>query len=480
MTSKKNFFINLLYLISTIAAGVFIAILSLNSLLPNLHRFGLISLILLVYLAIGILIIKRPRDAKVFYFSAFILSIFTIIFVFGAYYIQNTYSKYNLRLNDSKKEILEYSVITRKDNPVNSIAELRGDTIYYDKTDKEREIKIIEDAILKNNNSVKFEEGTNTLDLAKDLMSAKIDYMILNKSKLAMIIEQSNDFEEKHKVLAVNSKDNSFKLHRNIDDISKGVEAGESFNIFVTGSDTRTSLYENTRSDVNILVTINPKTHKILITSLPRDSYVEMTGLGKDKLTHAGAYGIKTLVSTVENLLDIDINYYAKVNFSSFEEIIDILGGITVYNDQAFTAISDDYYPKGQIELSGKRALNFVRERKAFVDGDFARGRHQMLVLEAMMKKAMSPSILLSYNSLLDTVLSNVNTNLPTNKITEMINTQIAKMPTWDIKQYQLQGEPVMGLPSYAMPGFNLSMIQLSFESVEESKELIKATLLGN
>ena len=103
-----------------------------------------------------------------------------------------------------------------------------------------------------------------------------------------------------------------------------------------------------------------------------------------------------------------------------------------------------------------------------------------MLVLEAMMKKAMSPSILLSYNSLLDTVLSNVNTNLPTNKITEMINTQIAKMPTWDIKQYQLQGEPVMGLPSYAMPGFNLSMIQLSFESVEESKELIKATLLGN
>ena len=128
MTSKKNFFINLLYLISTIAAGVFIAILSLNSLLPNLHRFGLISLILLVYLAIGILIIKRPRDAKVFYFSAFILSIFTIIFVFGSYYIQNTYSKYNLRLNDSKKEILEYAVITRKDNPVNYISELRGDT----------------------------------------------------------------------------------------------------------------------------------------------------------------------------------------------------------------------------------------------------------------------------------------------------------------------------------------------------------------
>lgn len=478
MTRKKNLFINLLYLIATIVAGLFIAILSLNNLLPDKYRYGLIAIIILFYLVMGILIIKKPKSSKVFYISSFLLSLTTIVFAFGAYYIQNTYSKYNSRLNDSKKEILEYAVITRKDNPVNSVEELKGDTIYYDKTDKEREIQIIEEEVLKNNKSVKFKEGENTIDLALELLDKKIDYMILNKSKIAMIAEHSKDFESKHKVLVVNKKDNSFKLKRNIEDISKGVDSGDSFNVFVTGSDTRSSLYENTRSDVNMLVTINPKTHKILITSLPRDSYVQMTGLGKDKLTHAGTYGIKTLVSTVENLLDTDINYYAKVNFSTFEEIIDILGGVSVNNERAFRSIDGDFYQKGEIELTGRRALNYVRERQAFADGDFARGRHQMMVLEAMMKKAMSPSILLNYNSLLNAVLSNVNTNIPTQKITEMINTQIDKMPTWDIKQYQLKGEPRMGLHSYAMPGFKLSMTKLSIESVNESKRMIKDTLI--
>ena len=153
----------------------------------------------------------------------------------------------------------------------------------------------------------------------------------------------------------------------------------ESFNIFISGIDTYGKISSVSRSDVNMVVTVNPKTKQILMTSIPRDYYVTLHGVKgyKDKLTHASLLGIENSVMTVEDLLDIDINYYIKVNFSSVINVVDSLGGVDVYSEYDFTSIDGYHYSKGYNKVNGEEALSFVRERKAFASGDNQRIKKQ-------------------------------------------------------------------------------------------------------
>lgn len=479
MTKKSSLLANIIFLISSLAAAGLIVVININKLLPDMYRIIYVFGVLLVYFLIALIIVKKPEKKKLNYFIIFILFLMAIVQGFLAYYIQKTYLGYNSRVNESNIEQVSYSVITSIDNDVNSIEDINNATIYYDETDPVEEIFEIEEKIKDVNDRINFEAGESSLELGNSLLEKDIEYMILNSSKLSLMTSANPDFEEKYKVLKLgNDGETSLNIDKEIEDISKQVEAGESFNVLISGTDTSGSLNENTRSDVNLLLTINPKDKKILLTSIPRDSYVLMSGLGYDKLTHAGTFGMKTLVETVEDLLQTDINYYVKVNFESLIDLVDILGGVEVYNEREFVSVIGGYYfEQGNVTLDGEKALAFVRERYSFEDGDFARGRNQMKVLEAMIKKAMSPAILLNYNEFLNTSLDSMNTNLPTNKITEMINLQIQDMSAWDIEQNQITGDPVMGLPSYAMPGFELSMTQLSEYSINEAKQKIDQVL---
>lgn len=279
------------------------------------------------------------------------------------------------------------------------------------------------------------------------------------------------------------------KVNRTISNLNKDqvevddkVRNNEPFNLYISGIDTYGDISTVSRSDVNIIATVNPKTGKILLTSVPRDSYLPIPGDGNDqydKLTHAGNYGVQTSAKTLENALDIEIPYYARINFDSLIKMIDVLGGVDVDNPVAFQSnVSDNYYEKGPLHLDGTRALYYVRERYNLPDGDNDRGRNQERVLAAMIKKVASPGSILKMDEILSVVEDSVNTNISSKKSIELLNSIIERGGNIDITSQDVNGEGARK-PSYAMNNAMLYMMIPYEESIKENRENIIETLNG-
>ncbi len=197
----------------------------------------------------------------------------------------------------------------------------------------------------------------------------------------------------------------------------------EAFNVLISGTDTRANEIDSpSRSDVIMVATINPKDNKVLFTSLPRDTYYPLTCSGSyDKLTHASAQSMECLQSTVESILDIEINYYIKANFYSVINLIDAVGGIDIEVDQAFCGQDENdvlnayCFSPGQTHMSGSEALSYARERKSFSDGDYARAAHQQQVINAFVKTVIAnPG---SFNNLITISANSVRTNMTTGEL---------------------------------------------------------------
>jgi len=222
----------------------------------------------------------------------------------------------------------------------------------------------------------------------------------------------------------------------------------EPFNVCVTGIDIWGEIDQVSRSDVNMVVTVNPKTRTVMLTSVPRDSYVILHSFGEyDKLTHSGVWGVDETVTTLEDWLDIDIDYYVRVNFSMLVDIVNAIGGIDVYSDYAFkSAIHDCSYKKGWNHLSGKQALYFARERKAFKDQDQQRIKNQQKVMKACLKKVTSSRVLLTnYTKLLDAVDDEMQTDMSQKEMTSLVKMQLADMDKkWTIKTQSVKGDLTM------------------------------------
>lgn len=251
----------------------------------------------------------------------------------------------------------------------------------------------------------------------------------------------------------------------------------EGFNVYISGIDTYGPLATESRSDVNMIVSVNPRTGQGLITTIPRDSYVRIADGGHDqydKLTHAGNYGVFSSIHTLENLFDIQIPYYARVNFDSLIRIVDALGGIEIYNPTAFTA-ERVYFEEGKITLNGKSALIYARDRKHQAGGELERGRNHVVLLKAIIDKCLSPAILTNAQEMMDIMAEDVQTNMPAALLTQLINNQLSSGTHWSFGSAQVKGEGRMDLPSYAMPNNRLFMYQLDPESVESISQQIKS-----
>ena len=189
---------------------------------------------------------------------------------------------------------------------------------------------------------------------------------------------------------------------------------------------------------MNIIATVNPKEHKILLTTTPRDYYVTIPGISgeqRDKLTHAGIYGVNKSIETLENLYGIDISYYVRVNFTSMVKIVDALGGVDVNSPYAFTTTHGNYeIQQGMNHLDGDAALGFVRERYSFSSGDNQRGQNQEILLEALINKALSPAILKDMGTLIGTLGENIETNMGSDQISSLINWQLGNGGSWTIE----------------------------------------------
>jgi len=225
---------------------------------------------------------------------------------------------------------------------------------------------------------------------------------------------------------------------------AKAAAPGEPFNLYISGIDSRNGIEETSRSDVNMIVTVNPHNREILLTSIPRDAYVPLHMNGElDKLTHTGIYGVEETIGTVEDWMGVKIDYYARVDFQMLVNLVNAIGGIDVYSEYAFkSAVTKWTYEKGWNHCSGKKALYFARERKAFKGKDQQRIKNQQKVFKAVFKKiTSSETLLLNYTDILEDVDGEMQTDMPMNMISALVRNQLETGDEWTLKRQQVKGK---------------------------------------
>lgn len=417
---------------------IFITIITLGlfkfiDVLPGEYFFILCVLLGIVTLGLSLLILTKhgPKKRAIGTFLSLIYLVFLILVI--VYELNTIGFLKKLGFKNYKTE--NYSILVLNDSKYEKIEDLEKKNIgsLEFNTDGLKESKEkVEKKI-----SVNFKTYNDISELKKDFEKKKVEAMLIENSILAILTEDDGEFASSYKVIY------DFSVDVETKDIAKKVDiTKDTFSIYVSGIDTYGAVSSVSRSDVNMVITVNPETNKILITSIPRDYYVPLAGKdGKDKLTHAGIYGVETSVKTIENLLDTKINYYIKVNFTSLIKVVDALGGVKVYSKYNFTSMDGYTYKQGYNNVNGEKALSFVRERKAFNGGDRVRVENQAAMIKALVEKATSPSIITKYTSLLKTLEKLFVTNLNMEDITEFIKKQIDDMKSWEVESQSLDGK---------------------------------------
>ena len=466
--NKVKFIYRFLSFLLIIASALsIIGIITLNIL--NMKYFMIaVGSILFINLISYLWMIKSKKKKSGTIFSFFFLIIFSVL----AFYIFETNGMLNNILSHYKE--YTYKVVVRTDSDYKQLSDLDKNTMGYfnNKTEEtEKAIKHIDKKI-----TPEYKEYDDIDKLTNSLLNNEIESILIEDSYYNMIAEENSDFIDTTKVIY------TFKIRQIITDFSKDVDVSKKpFNIFISGIDTYGSIDSVSRSDVNMVVTVNPKTKQILMTGIPRDYYVQLHGINgyKDKLTHAGLYGVDNSVQTVEDFLDININYYVKVNFSSVVNIVNTLGGVEVFSEYDFTSIDGYHYSRGYNKVNGEEALSFARERKAFSAGDNQRIKNQQALLQALVKKAISKDIIYKYSKLLNNVSDSFVTNMSANRITSLIRMQLDDMSEWTITSNSLTGEGELNY-TYSYPSQKLYVMVPDTDSISKTKELIAAVFNGD
>lgn len=320
-------------------------------------------------------------------------------------------------------------VVVKKDDPADSIEVMKDYRFgYQTAADSDNNTLMIQDIEAKVGRELMLVENATVVEMAQALLDGRVDAVIYNEAYNGIIEEAVENYQDQVRVLY------QYGIQTEIEQEETNIE--EAFNIYISGIDVAGSITTNSRSDVNIIMTINPKTKKILLTTTPRDYYVQIPGVSgeaRDKLTHAGIYGVDRSMAALESLYGIDISYYARVNFTSLITIVDTLGGVDVNSEYAFEAGGYSFV-KGMNHLDGKQALAFARERHSFADGDNQRGKNQEAILKAILERVMFPDILLQANQILNHVADCVETNMTQDEMAKFINMQLSEMAAWEIE----------------------------------------------
>ena len=366
------------------------------------------------------------------------------------------------------------SIAVLADSSIDHISQLTSVTGPTE-TDKDNIQQLMNDLKTTQNKELTVEESSSYLAAYKSLLDGDTKAIILNSVFENIIESEYPDYASKIKKIYTKELTKTVETPKDV--------KGDSFNVYISGIDTYGPISSVSRSDVNIIMTVNRETKKILLTTTPRDSYVPIADGGnnqKDKLTHAGIYGVDASIHTLENLYGIDLNYYARLNFTSFLKLIDLLGGVDVYNDQDFTALANKkHYSMGNVHLDSQEALAFVRERYSLADGDRDRGRNQQKVIVAIIQKLTSTEALKNYDSIIKGLQDSIQTNMPLETMMNLVNAQLESGGTYKINSQDLKGTGRMDLPSYAMPESNLYMMEISDSSLESVKAAIKDVMEG-
>ncbi len=320
-------------------------------------------------------------------------------------------------------------------------------------------------------------EFADYFEMAQGLEDQKATAIFLPDAYYNVVAELDKEFGEVTKIIY------TIEIQVETENEEDTEITSEPFSIFISGVDTYGDISTVARSDVNMVITVNQEMNRILVTSIPRDYYVQLhdTTGAKDKLTHAGIFGVEKSVTTIEDLLGIDIKYYVKVNFSSVMSIVDTIGGVEIESDAAFAAKADKSckFIAGKQNVDGKCALAFARERKAYATGDRHRLLNQQEVFSAILRKITnSETLLANYSNILDALCGAVQTNMPTGKMYALVNYQLDKMSAWTVDTYSLDGTSDMQ-PTYSMGARLLYVMQPDMNTIEIARGKIDEVLRG-
>ncbi len=430
-----------------------------------------IILVAIFVLCLTLSILKKNRVL-----TTVLLIVFSIIAAFSLFAFKSLVDvAHNMNETASYSEI-EMSVVVPSNSSVNDVSDLTS-------------VQAPTDADGSNINEllshIKSEKGVDLATEKVDSYQAAYENLVNGSSK-AMVFNSaySSLLEMSYENFQSNLKTiYSYKIKTSIKDEAKAHDSNV-FNIYISGIDTYGSISTVSRSDVNLILTVNMNTHKILMTETPRDAYVKIPDGGADqydKLTHAGIYGVETSEKTLENLYGITIDYYARLNFDSFLKLIDALGGITVYNSQAFTSLHGNYeFPVGNVTLDSDKALGFVRERYSLEHGDYDRGNNQMKVIQAILNKLTSLNSVSNYSTIISNVQDSIQTDMKLDTMMKLVNTQLDSGKKFTVTSQEVTGTGSTGeLTSYAMPSSSLYMIKLDDASVAKASQAIKDVMEG-
>ncbi|MGN0481490.1 MAG: LCP family protein [Lachnospiraceae bacterium] len=405
-----------------------------------------------------------------------VLSVFlTVVLVFVTSAVNKVDKTVQNVVDNGSENVTEMVIVVLNDSRVEDLTDLNQYAVgYIMDSDSEATGKVLDD-IRTNAGNVRFDEFDDKFKMIDALYARTINAIVINKAYIAMIdeIEGYETFSED--VKTIYSAD--IKSYINI--VPEHETNLDAFVVYFSGIDTFGWVGTRSRSDVNILAVVNTKTRHIQLINTPRDMAVTLPiGKGvRDKLTHAGLYGVECSMGALKTFYGgIDIDFYVKMNFSGFEEIIDNLGGIDVESKFDFTVEPIKHYTVGINHLNGIEALAFARERHAFPAGDYERGRNQMAVIKAMIKKITSADMLYNYDSVLESISGSFQTNMTAEDIYSLVRMQLSDDREWVVEDYTVTGTGTMGI-TYSMPGVSINITEPNMATVEEAKNKIKQVL---
>lgn len=471
-------------------------VLLLYTKLISVKYIGVISAMLLVFLLLVYLLVRKARK-KIRFIIGVVLSVLILaVLGTGSLYIYKTVSALDT-ITGVNKDVTKINVYVKEDDPAQKLADASGYTFgILSELDRDNTDQALQQMYYELGSDVQTNEYSGLSELADSLNNGTTGAIILNQAYLDVLDEMDNYSSFSSQLREIASLQVETVVQRKTPQVTEATGSttetsdnssadaavtDEVYTIYVSGIDTRGEMTASSRSDVNIILTVNTRTKQILMVSTPRDYFVPLSisnGV-PDKLTHAGIYGVNVSMDTLNMLYDININYYFRLNFAGFEKIIDALGGITVNSDYEFDSQNTKgyHFNKGENHLNGEQALVFTRERYAFKEGDRQRGRDQMAVIQGVVDKATQPAFLKNYLLVMDSLDGCFETNVPYDIIASLVRKQLDEGGSWQVLSYSTDGTGDTQKP-YSMSQKAYVMIP-DQTTVDKAKTLMKKVREG-
>ena len=486
--ARQNYLAHSTVLLLFLFSGVFFGI---SGFMPGGSvMWQILGLALLLLLTAGLLFLRRKKTVSLVRRIIGFVLVAIILFgcLIGAKMVKDAYDtlhKVTVVPSDIDEEGV--CVFVREDDPAQALEDTASYTYAiiaeHDEELIAKATDIIETQVGKTLAMTLYEDS---MLLADALLHKDADAILVNSAVIVALSEEEGytDILEKLRVLhsfPINELEETEPTEPPTEPVNSITQ--EPFVVYLTGSDTRSKKLNKSRSDVNILAIVNPKTKQVLLVNTPRDYYVpNPKGKGKlDKLTNCGLYGPENSMKTLSDLYDVSVDYYAQINFEGVKTLVDAIGGVTVVSTQSFTCgdLREFKIVKGENHLNGEEALAFARERYHVKGGDNGRGKNQMRVITAIIKKATTGTTIISnYSQILGSMEGMFRTSVPMENVSALVKMQLDDMATWDIKSFAVTGEGD-SQKTYSAPGHKSYVMHPHKYMVNHAQTLIEKVISG-